>query len=247
MPELYPLQERLGRVGAYLLDDDNEMTLIDSLGKADGRTVLAELARLNRDITELQRIILTHGHVTHMKGAAALKAKAGAEVFAAAEEKDVIEGRAPSGRTTLIPRRPFRVLPQQYALNLSNFLWPLGIRPRLVTPPGVQIDHFFEDGQQIGPIHVIRTPGHSPGSTSFYWPELEILFAGDAVVTWPRYELGWKGLTEDFAENVRSIRKLTETFRTNGWTIRRIATGHGDVRETNDGVEELSELVAAAE
>lgn len=247
MPELHPLQERVGHVGAYLLDDGNGLTLIDALGKKDGRTILAKLAQLSRDVGDIRRIILTHGHVTHVKGAAALKLKTGAEVYAAVQERDVIEGRAPSGKTTWIPQRPWQVLPQQYLLNLNRVFWRFGIRVGLLTPPPVEIDHFLQDGERIGPVYVIHTPGHSPGSTSFYWPEMETLFAGDAVVTWPRYELGWKGLTEDFSQNIQSIRKLIDVCRLNKWTIRRIATGHGDIRETDDGVAELDELVAAAQ
>lgn len=245
MSELYPLQERIGRVGAYLLDDGDGFTLIDALSKNDGRTVLGQLARLNRPPDDLRRIILTHGHVTHVKGAAALKQTTGAEVYAAPEERDVIEGRAPSGGTTWIPQRPWRVLPQQYLLNLSGVLWRRGIRIGILTPPPVGIDHLINDGDQIGPVHVIRTPGHSPGSTSFYWPELETLFAGDAIVTWPRYELGWKGLTENYAQNVESIRRLIGILRDNKWTIKRIATGHGDIHETSDGLAELEELTKA--
>lgn len=246
MPALYPMQDRIGRVGAYLLDDGDGLTLIDALSKADGRTVLAELARIGRPVTDLRRILLTHAHVTHVKGAAALQRASGATVAGPAEERDIIEGRAASGGTTLVPQRPWHVLPQQYLLNLSPLLWRLRLRPGLLFPPPVTLDHVYEDGERIGPVHVIRTPGHSPGSTCFYWPEMEALFVGDAIVTWPRYELGWKGLTEDFPENVRSVRRLLAICRDRGWRIRRIAPGHGGVHEMADGNAELGALVAAS-
>lgn len=43
----------------------------------------------------------------------------------------------------------------------------------------------LDDGQRIGfcgiEIHVIHTPGHSPGSTCLYAPELGALFSGDTL------------------------------------------------------------------
>ena len=140
MATLFPLQERLGRVGAYLLDDGAGLTLIDSLSKPNGDTVLAALKEHDRDPSDLRRIILTHAHVTHVKGAAALKRVSGAEVHAAKEELDVFSGKAPSGSTGWFPRRPFRVLPQQYVLNTGIVLWKLGIKIPLVTFPPVEID-----------------------------------------------------------------------------------------------------------
>ncbi len=244
MPELHPLQERVGRVGAYLLDDGDGLTLIDALSHADGRTVLAEVQRLGRPVTDLKRILLTHAHVTHVKGAAALKAASGAMVAGPVEEQEVIEGRRPSNMTTLVPQSPWQVWPQQYLLNLSPLLFRLNLKTGLLFPPPVKLDHLYSDLEQVGPVHIVRTPGHSPGSTCFYWPEMETLFVGDAVVTWPTFELGWKGLTENYPENVNSIRRLLQIFAERGWRIRRIASGHGSIHETEDGNAELEKLVA---
>ena len=75
---------------------------------------------------------------------------------------------------------------------------------------------------------------------------METLFSGDAIVTWPRFELGWKGLTEDFPKNIASVRRMIGIFREHGWQIRQIATGHGDVRQMENGIDELEDLVAQA-
>jgi glyoxylase-like metal-dependent hydrolase (beta-lactamase superfamily II) len=113
-----------------------------------------------------------------------------------------------------------------------------------VNFPPVYVDHLIEgDDEKIGPVVTIRTPGHTPGSTSFYWPEMETLFAGDAVVTWPRFELGWKGLTEDVQQNIQSVRRLVDRCEERGWRIKTFATGHGPPRQTNDGIAELKQLL----
>ena len=152
MPNLIPLQERLGRVGAYLLDDDHDLTLIDSLSKPDGRTVLAKLRQLNRSPNDIGRIILTHSHVTHVKGAAGLKKLSGGEVYGAEEEKDVFAGLAPSGHTGWAPQRPFRVLLQQYVLNIGISLWKLGIKIPPSCFPQSSLTISFMTGRRLAPF-----------------------------------------------------------------------------------------------
>jgi glyoxylase-like metal-dependent hydrolase (beta-lactamase superfamily II) len=247
MAAVYPLSDTFGRVHCYVLDDGADLTVIDALGSLYGDKVLQHLKMLGRRPGDIRRIILTHTHLTHAKGAAALKRASGALVWAPIEERDILEGQRPSNLTTWVPKRPFRVLPQQYFLNLSHVLWKLGLQPAFLNFPAVHVDHPIDrDGQQVGPVIALKTPGHTPGSTSFYWPEMETLFAGDAVVTWPRFELGWQGLTENYRQNVQSIHRLVNLFEERGWRIKAFATGHGPIRHTRDGVAELRQLLERA-
>jgi glyoxylase-like metal-dependent hydrolase (beta-lactamase superfamily II) len=242
MATLYPMFNWVGRVHAYLLDDGHELTLVDALGEKNAKTILAQIARIGSSPQKLKHIILTHGHITHVRGAAALQRQSGAKVYVGAPEKDIIEGRAPSGLTTWIPQRPWRVLPQQYLLNLSHVLWKIGLK--VLAPPPVKVDHALSaDGEKIGPVEVFHTPGHSPGCFSFYWPEGQVLLVGDAVVTWPRVELGWKGLTEDYKQNVASLRRLVAHAEQARWRVRTLATGHGPPLETEDGIALLKRLL----
>lgn len=241
---LYPITEWFGRVHAYLLDDGATLTLIDALGKADARTILAEMQRLGLSIQQLKHIILTHGHITHVKGAATLQRLSGARIYVGAAEKAIIEGEAPSGLTTWWPQRPWQVLPQQYLLNLSHVLWQRGIKWGPLIHPPVKVDQELHgNGEQIGPVRAFHTPGHSPGCFAFYWPEGAALLVGDAMVTWPNVELGWKGLTEDYAQNVASLRRLVAIAEQEGWQVRTIATGHGPPLHTADGIAEIKRLL----
>ena len=247
MAVFYPMHERFGRVHAYLLDDGHGLTLVDGLGNRYAKMIFQELERIGRRPAEIRRIVLTHAHPTHVNGASVVKRVSGARVFAPVEEREIAEGRQPSGMTTWIPQRPYRVLLQQFLLNLSHVLWRLGWKVEVLNAVPVVVDHpIVADDEQIGPLVVIKTPGHSPGSTSYYWPETEVLFAGDAVVTWPRFELGWKGLSENVPENVRSVQSLVDKFEAREWRIRTIATGHGPPRRTDDGIRDLKELLARA-
>lgn len=246
-PKFIPIWHSFGRVHAYLLEDGAGLTLIDALLDVHARSILSAIQNLGRQPTDLRRIILTHGHPTHVKGAAALKEISGAPVYAPIEEQDIIEGYRPSNRTTLIPRRPWRILPQQYLLNLQNILWKLHIRPAILNLPPVKVDQqIVGDFEPIGPVVTFRTPGHSPGSTSFYWIETATLFTGDALVTWPKLELGWGGLTENKAQNLASIRRLVAVFEKRQWPIRRFASGHGSPYSTQDGLADFKRLLAEA-
>ena len=57
---------------------------------------------------------------------------------------------------------------------------------------------------------MVETPGHTPGSLSFWWPERRALFAGDVIATWPTFEAGWPGLTLDNDRNLKSVGQLTD-------------------------------------
>ncbi len=70
------------------------------------------------------------------------------------------------------------------------------------------VDHTLEDGDRVGPVEVLHTPGHSPGHLTFYWPERRALFAGDAVCTWPSFGAGWPALNLNLAQHRKSISRM---------------------------------------
>ena len=93
------------------------------------------------------------------------------------------------------------------------------------THPGVA-HRDLADGQRITvgdlEIHAVHTPGHSPGSTSLYIPELGALFTGDTLFS------GGPGATgrsfSSFPTIIESISKRLLTLP-DGTVVH---TGHGD-------------------
>jgi glyoxylase-like metal-dependent hydrolase (beta-lactamase superfamily II) len=89
------------------------------------------------------------------------------------------------------------------------------------------------DGQTISvagiELHVLHTPGHSPGAVCFCAPELDVLFSGDTLFQ------GGPGATgrsySDFATIIDSIRDRLLVLP--GSTV--VHTGHGD--DTTIGAE----------
>jgi len=83
-------QDKGGNVHAYLLDDGQGLTLIDTLFDDDANVVLAEIAQMGRTPRDLKQIVLTHAHKSHVGGLAALKKASGATVSSHAWEVDII-------------------------------------------------------------------------------------------------------------------------------------------------------------
>jgi glyoxylase-like metal-dependent hydrolase (beta-lactamase superfamily II) len=211
-PGIYSLsQNKAGRIHSYLLDDGKDLTLIDTLFDADGRVILDLIASIGRSVTDLKHIVHTHAHRSHVGGTAELKRLSGATVYAHEWEADILTGDREAQRVSPWPRLPLRVYYIQLGLAI-------GIDGHVPCP----VDRTLKDGDHVGPLQVIHTPGHTPGHLCFYWRERRFLHAGDAVVTYPRLAAGWPGLTLNFKQSRDSIGRLAEV----GAEV--VGVGHGE-------------------
>ena len=205
-----------GRVRAYLLDDGQGITVVDSLMAADARLVLAELARIGRAPADIKHLIQTHAHRSHLGGLARLKELSGAPIYAHEWEADIISADRVAQPVSSRPYRPYRTYPLQLALNLN-----------LSKHPPVRVDEYIHEGDHVGPLTVLHAPGHSPGHLAFYWPERRALIAGDAVCTWPVFMLGWRGFMLNVRQHKQSVRRLAELDSDI------VLSGHGDPLAAN--------------
>ncbi|MDF3040860.1 MAG: putative Zn-dependent hydrolase, glyoxylase [Thermomicrobiales bacterium] len=225
-------QRRGGHVHAFLIDDGHDLTLIDTLADDDARRVLAALRRLGRSPADVKNIVLTHGHRSHLGGLAALKRMTGATVYAHEWESDIIAGERRAQPVTFRPVRPLRTWWRIYHLQLGiNF----GLKPHIPCP----IDVAIAEGDAIGPLQVLHTPGHSPGHLAFYWPERRTLIAGDAIATWPALAPGWPSFNLNPTQERASLRRMTE------FDINAIGVGHGEPI-VRDAAETLHRVVQQA-
>jgi glyoxylase-like metal-dependent hydrolase (beta-lactamase superfamily II) len=108
--------------------------------------------------------------------------------------------------------------------NLSNDLLSSAMLFGEKAPP-VAIDRLLDDGDRVGDLRVVHTPGHTAGSICLYHEQEENLVSGDTVFThgsFGRYDLPGGNL----ASLKASIQKLS------GFTVKGIYPGHGDpIRE----------------
>lgn len=47
---------------------------------------------------------------------------------------------------------------------------------------GCEVDGDLRPGSQVGPLHILATPGKSPGEVVLYWRERRLAFIGDLVI-----------------------------------------------------------------
>lgn len=211
-PGLYSLGGRAGaNVRAFVLQDGDDLIIMDTLFATHPRLILEQITAIGRSVNDIKHIILTHGHRSHLGGLAELATSSGAPVYAHEWEADIIAGQRAAQSVSWLPHSPLQSYPFQLGNNLD-----------LSKHKPVEPDHFIHEGDQIGPLSVVHAPGHSPGHLTFWWAEKKVLFAGDAIVTWPRLELGWRGFLLNPTQHRESIRRLAE------FDTEVLCTGHGD-------------------
>lgn len=153
------------------------------------------LGILKKSDLRLNRILLTHGHIDHVSGVKELKDATGAAV--SLHKGDIF-------------------LYEQLPTQASFF----GIAANDI----INIDTILEDGMEIGAgdlkCRVIHTPGHTPGSVSFYFPS-GIVFTGDTLFRWSigRTDL-WGSSHEELMSSIKEkLFKLDEKTK--------VYPGHG--------------------
>ena len=210
-PDIYSIRQLNGIfVHAFIVSDGDGLTLVDTLHDTTGKPIFEELERIGRKPTDIKHILITHAHRAHLGGLAKIQEASGAPVYCHEWEADIVTGERSQQCNTLIPMRPFRLWPAQLVSRLGK-----------PAPPG-RVDHFIRDGDQVGPLQVIGTPGHTPGHLAFYWPERKAIFASDTLVNYPEFGPGWAFFILNFKQNDASMVKMSKTgYRSPGGWARR--------------------------
>lgn len=161
--------------------------------------VRENLAQLSVTTDDIDLVLITHAHPDHMEGVRAFQ---GSRTLTAVHKMEM-EFNNP--------------LAAQYgdALAVTRF------EPHL----------FLQEGEvKAGRVRfeVFHTPGHSPGSVCFYWPEKKVLFSGDVVFS------GGIGRTDLPGGNGSALKESIRTLSKLDIDI--LLPGHGDMVSGRDQV-----------
>ncbi len=149
----------LGWVNCYLVREDDGFTLIDTAWPSDqAQPIMQEANKLGLPIA---RILLTHAHIDHVGSL------------------DALHGALPHAPVA-ISERDARFLSGDQSLDPSEPQVPLrGGYPVCKTKPTL----LLHEGDRIGSLEVIATPGHTPGHIAFLDTRDRTVVAGDAFQT----------------------------------------------------------------
>jgi Zn-dependent hydrolases, including glyoxylases len=150
LPRLFP-------VNAYFVEEEDSLTLIDAAMPFSVKGILKAAETIGKPIA---RIVLTHAHGDHIGALDGLKAALpDAKVYISARDARLL-----AGDSTLDPGEAGPIK--------GSIPKPGSIR----TKPDV----LLREGDRIGSLQAISTPGHTPGSMSFLDTRNRALIVGDA-------------------------------------------------------------------
>lgn len=153
----------------------------------------------------VRALILTHGHFDHIMGAQDLRTSASGLAESRGEES--VKIYAPSAEKEMLSDSSY---------NMTAMMG---------TPMTVRPNEWLEDGQELEiagiKIKVIFTPGHTPGSASFYIEEAGFLISGDTLFQESVGRTDFKGgsaqtLSKSIEEKLFTLPDDTQVFPGHG-------------------------------
>ena len=181
--------DKMAHSNVYLVINENELVVVDTGTPGNAKKIVEYIEKIGHQTAEVSTIILTHYHMDHAGSVKDLKDLTGAKVAAHQNDADFVAGK-----------KPYPKAKNLFFRAVSSFI--------KIAP--VQVDLMLKDGETIGSLTVIDTPGHTPGSIMLLDASKKVLFAGDTL----RFEGGKvvsapKQYAWDEDKEQESIRKIS--------------------------------------
>jgi glyoxylase-like metal-dependent hydrolase (beta-lactamase superfamily II) len=184
------------------VETEDGVILVDTGVQGSVDRLEAQLSEVGLDLADVSTVLLTHHDWDHAGSAAAVADETDATVVAPRREANYIDGRD----------HPIKADEDRYP--------PTTVHVEILD--GVV---FHTDA---GEMHVVGTPGHTPGHVSLYFPDHRLLLAADALTS----DEGLAGpkaqFTIDMEEAARSVGTLAE------YDVEHVLCYHGGPVEITD-------------
>ena len=189
--KVYRFTDEIMGSNIYLLQPAAEAMLIDAGTGYNTWEILKQIGE-KVPLKEIKSIVLTHMHFDHIGGAETFAKATGASVFISEKDREFVKKKDKRSAA--------------FESSYSDM-------------PDIEMSALRE-GNEIGPLRVIETPGHTSGSICLYEPEEKLLFTGDTVFAdgFGRYDLP-TGNREALRSSIKKLASLE---------VRIIYPGHGD-------------------
>ncbi|MFD3261693.1 MBL fold metallo-hydrolase [Paenibacillus lentus] len=150
---------RLFPVNCYLVEEEKSLTLVDAALPYSAAGIAKAIEEIGKPLT---RIVLTHAHDDHVGALDRMKEKfPEAEVYISERDAKLL-----AGDRTLLADEP--------QTKIRG-----GVPKDIKTRPDILV----REGDRIGSLLVIATPGHTPGSISLLDTRTRALLVGDSFHT----------------------------------------------------------------
>jgi len=220
---------RLRAINAFLVGEDDGLTLVDTLIGGSAKTLLGRAEALGAPIV---RIVLTHAHSDHVGSLDKLVERLGGtgqvEVLISARDAKLL-----AKDRTNEPGEP------------THAKVPPGGAPGTKTRPTRTI----APGDRIGSLEVVASPGHTPGHLSLLDTRDRTLIAGDAYATLREVATAAKGapgLPIPAAFSWHKPTALASARELRALDPSRLAVGHGKTVEAPGAAMDAAIARAAA-
>jgi glyoxylase-like metal-dependent hydrolase (beta-lactamase superfamily II) len=220
-----------GLVNWFLVETDDGPVAVDAGFPTAWKDIRARAG-------ELRAILITHGHADHVGFAPMAQREHGTPVHVPAGDAKNVRHPVLYARSERLPLRYLHLGPTRRVYWRA--VRSMGILGKTISDPLT-----YEDGAELpGGFRAVFTPGHTKGHMALHLPDRDIVFAGDALVTWDIYtdrtgpRLIARAATWNSGMNLESLDRIAATGAGT------LVCGHGE--PWREGAQSAAEHARAA-